>query len=191
MPNIIKNIGKRKQLQQMVYDNYGQLTAEEKKDLDMEVGAAYQGYQQCLADICQVIADGREDGETLAAVVEFITRQYNGRSKKDPFRISEVIPTDIQVLIREAMKKQLLESGLMKQGMEGEEADAVCDSFIRYPSTRQSIIDRYGIQGFSVCACCGKVFTHLPMTRADQDGKISRFCSEECLLKHVDTDNNE
>lgn len=191
MANIIKNIEKRKQLQQMVYDNYGQLTAEEKKDLDMEVGAAYQGYQQCLADICQIIADGRENSETLNNIVKFITEQYNGRATRNLFRISEVIPTDIQVLIRENMKKQLIGSGLMKQGMEEEEADAVCDSFIRYPSTRQSIIDRYGIQGFTVCTYCGKVFTHLPMTRADQDGKISRFCSEECLLEHVGTNNSK
>jgi hypothetical protein len=188
MANIIKNIEKRKQLQQIVYDNYGQLTAEEKKDLDMEVGAAYQGYQQCLADICQVIADGREDGETLAAVVEFITRQYNGRSKKDPFRISEVIPTDIQVLIRENMKKQLIGSGLMKQGMEEEEADAVCEIFISTPSMRQSIIERYYIQGFNICANCGEVFTHVPMTHVNQNEKVSRFCSQGCLLEYI---NNE
>lgn len=191
MANIIKNIEKRKQLQQMVYDNYGQLTAEEKKDLDMEVGATYQGYQQCLADICQIIADGRENSETLTNIVKFITEQYNGRATRNLFRISEVISTDLQTLIRENMKKQLISSGLMKQTMEEEEAVSICEIFISTPSMRQSIIERYYIQGFNICANCGEVFTHVPMTRADQDGKISRFCSEECLLEHVGTNNSK
>ena len=190
MAKIIKNIEKRKQLQQMIYDNYGQLTEEEKKDLDMEVGSALQGYQKCLSDICQIIADGREDGETLKTIVKFITTQYNGRTTKGLFRISEVIPTEIQMLIRENMKKQIITSGLAGKPIGEEEAETICDSFVNYPAVRQSIIEKYGIQGFNMCPNCGKVFTYLPMTYKDQDGNISHFCSQGCILEHTGKSSN-
>lgn len=184
---MIRNIEKRKELLQMVYVQYRQLTEEEKKEHDMEVGAAYDGYELALKDIAQIIVDGREDSEIVNAIVEFISHQFNGRNDKRPFRITECVTSEMKEHINTTMRAGLLASGLMKQGMEEEEADSICKVFIESPGARKSILGRYKIKGTHVCEKCGRVFAHKPMTMKSIGGIVTEYCSEECVL---DTSNN-
>ena len=85
----LKNIAKRKELAQMVYDNYSPMTEEERKELDHEVGSAYMGYQKALSDIAQLIVDGK----TIEDIKTFIAEQLNGKTSKNPFRFSEITTT--------------------------------------------------------------------------------------------------
>ena len=75
---------KRKELAEMVYNNYGGLTEEEKPDYDHEVGAAFQGYVKALQDIEKVIdyASVCNYQFPLLHVRDFIDRML-GRKKSD------------------------------------------------------------------------------------------------------------
>ena len=70
---IIKNLNKRKELAQMVYnrygDQFGNLTKEDKKDLEMEIGAAFDAYELALKEVAKLITDGK----TAEDIMQFIT----------------------------------------------------------------------------------------------------------------------
>ena len=71
---MIKNLNKRKELAQMVYNRYGnhlgiQLTYEDKKELGNEVGAAFDAYELALKEVTKLIADGK----TTKDILQFIT----------------------------------------------------------------------------------------------------------------------
>ena len=58
----------------MVYNGYGenlgiQLTNEDKKELENEVGAAFKGYELALKEVTQLITDGK----TKEDIIKFIT----------------------------------------------------------------------------------------------------------------------
>ena len=97
---IIKDIEKRQELAEMVYAKYstnkGEISKEEKDELINEVGAAFGGYGMALEDIIRIIVDGREDSETLKNMTDYITRQLNGKSTKNLFRLSEYPTSQMQ-----------------------------------------------------------------------------------------------
>ena len=57
MNTLIKNIEKRKELAQVVYEGYGGVEQDERKEYENEVYAAYKGYTLALMDIAQIIVD--------------------------------------------------------------------------------------------------------------------------------------
>jgi len=57
---MIRNIKKRQELAQMVYNRYGNiLTNEDKKSLENEIGAAFEAYQTALDEIADLITNGQ------------------------------------------------------------------------------------------------------------------------------------
>ncbi len=70
---MIKNLNKRKELAQMVYnrygDQFGNLTKEDKKDLEMEIGAAFEGYEMALKEVAKMIAESKN----ITDIMQFIT----------------------------------------------------------------------------------------------------------------------
>ncbi len=71
---MIRNLNKRKELAQMVYNGYGenlgiQLTNEDKKELENEVGAAFKGYELALKEVAKLITDGK----STKNIMQFIT----------------------------------------------------------------------------------------------------------------------
>ena len=54
----IKNIDKRKELAEIVYQGYGGLEDDEKKEYENEVGAAIKGYTTAMRDIAQILVNG-------------------------------------------------------------------------------------------------------------------------------------
>ena len=54
---MIKNIEIRKRIANTVYSRYGNLTIEEKKELENEVGAAMEGYELAIKDIVEWLED--------------------------------------------------------------------------------------------------------------------------------------
>ena len=54
---MIKNIEIRKRIANAVYSRYGNLTIEEKKELQNEVGAAMEGYELAIKDIVEWLED--------------------------------------------------------------------------------------------------------------------------------------
>ena len=72
--DMIRNLNKRKELAQMVYNGYGenlgiQLTNEDKKELENEVGAAFKGYELALKEVAKLITDGK----STENIMQFIT----------------------------------------------------------------------------------------------------------------------
>ena len=71
--DMIRDLNKRKELAQMVYNRYGDqfgvLTKEDKKDLEMEIGAAFEGYEMALKEVAKLITDGK----TAEDIMQFIT----------------------------------------------------------------------------------------------------------------------
>lgn len=178
---MIRNIEKRKQLAKLVYESYFNLNQEEKKEMENEVAAAFKGYELALKDICQIIVDGRENSETLVNITDFITGQLNGKRTQDLFRLTDILPSNMLTHVNTAMRAELMGSKLMKPGMEEEEADAICKTFISNPHMRQNIIDRYGILGTRLCYCCGKVFSHIGTVVVNKDnGTTHQCCSPDC-----------
>ena len=178
MAMIIRNIEKRKELQQAVYDNYCILTNEELKGLDNEVGAAFRGYVTAMEEIVQLIVDGREDGETLAAIKEHISRQFGDMTGKHPFRFSEVPTTKMKDYINTTVKNELIHKGESE-----ERAAEICEGFIKYPALREDVIDRYELDSIRICEHCGA-----PMNEGYLVNDCETYCSEECakaaLLSH-------
>ena len=162
----LRNISKRKELAQQVYDNYSPLTEEERKELDREVGSAYMGYQTALGDIIQLIVDGK----TIEDIKAFIANQLNGKATKNPFRFTEITTTQMQEYINTTVKNELI-----KMGNSEEKASQICKSFIDYPQLRESIIDSNGLKNIRVCEHCGA-----PMNEGYLVNDMWTFCSEEC-----------
>ena len=71
---MIKNLNKRKELAQMVYnrygDQFGSLTKEDKKDLEMEVGAAFDGYEMALKEVAKMITEGKNTTDIMQFIKE-------------------------------------------------------------------------------------------------------------------------
>ena len=162
----LKNIEKRRQLAQGVYDNYSPLTEEERKELDHEVGASFRGYETALQDITQLIVDGKNIEEIKA----FIVDQINGKATKNLFRFSEVPTTDMQEYINTTVKNELI-----RKGKDEKEAAAICRSFIEYPALREGIIEREELDSIRICEHCGA-----PMHEGYLVNDFDTYCSEAC-----------
>ena len=71
---MIRNLNKRKELAQMVYNRYGDqfdsLTKEDKKDLEMEIGAAFEGYEMALKEVAKMISEGKNTADIMQFVTE-------------------------------------------------------------------------------------------------------------------------
>lgn len=171
---IIKDIEKRQELAEMVYAKYstnkGEISKEEKDELINEVGAAFGGYGMALEDIIRIIVDGREDSETLKNMTDYITRQLNGKSTKNLFRLSEYPTSQMQNYINSTVKNEL-----MRKGHPEDEATLICRSFIEYPSLREGIIERNDLESIRICEHCGK-----PMYEGYLINDFNTYCSEEC-----------
>lgn len=162
----LKNIEKRRQLAQSVYDNYSPLTEEERKELDHEVGASFRGYETALQDITQLIVDGKNIEEIKAFIVE----QINGKATKNLFRFSEVPTTDMQEYINTTVKNELI-----RKGKDEKDAAAICRSFIEYPALREGIIEREELDSIRICEHCGA-----PMHEGYLVNDFDTYCSEAC-----------
>ena len=56
---MIRDVKKRKQLENLVYERYGIfLTPEDKIPLQREVGAILEGYELCVRDVVKWIGEG-------------------------------------------------------------------------------------------------------------------------------------
>lgn len=162
----LKNIEKRRQLAQSVYDNYSPLTEEERKELDHEVGTSFQGYETALQDVTQLIVDGKDIEEIKAFIVE----QINGKATKNLFRFSEVPTTDMQKYINTTVKNELI-----RKGKDKKDAAAICRSFIEYPALREGIIEREELDSIRICEYCGA-----PMCEGYLVNDFNTYCSEAC-----------
>ena len=163
----LRNISKRKELAQQVYDNYSPLTEEERKELDREVGSAYMGYQTALGDIIQLIVDGK----TIEDIKAFIADQLNGKTTRNPFRFTEITTTQMQEYINTTVKEELKNKGYSEK-----EAAQICKSFIEYPQLRDSIIESNGLKTIRICQHCGK-----PICEGYLVNDSDVYCSEECV----------
>ena len=163
----LRNISKRKELAQQVYDNYSPLTEEERKELDHEVGSAYMGYQTALGDIIQLIVDGK----TIEDIKDFIADQLNGKTTRNPFRFSEITTTRMQEYINTTVKDELKNKGYSEK-----EAAQICKSFIEYPQLRESIIESNGLNTIRICKNCGR-----PICEGYLVNDSDAYCSEECV----------
>ena len=72
---MIRNLNKRKELAQMVYNSFGerlgiQLTDEDKKELRNVVGAAFNAYELALKEVAKLITDGK----STENIMQFITK---------------------------------------------------------------------------------------------------------------------
>ncbi len=75
---MIRDLNKRKEIAQMVYNRYGNiLTEKDKEDLDNEVGAAFDAYEMALNEITDLISNDK----TVKDVVNYIT---NIKQKNNP-----------------------------------------------------------------------------------------------------------
>ena len=167
----LRNIDKRRELQQRVYDNYGSLTEDQRRELDHEVGAAFTGYELAIRDIAQIIVDNKQTPDTmLDSIKNFIMKQLNGKATKNLFRFSELPTTDMQGYINSTVKEELV-----RKGHSEDEAAQICRSFIEYPSLRESIIERNDLDSIRICEHCGA-----PMNEGYLVNDMWTFCSEEC-----------
>lgn len=176
----LKNIEKRRQLAQSVYDNYSPLTEEERKELDHEVGASFRGYETALQDITQLIVDGKDIEEIKAFIVE----QINGKATKNLFRFSEAPTTDMQEYINTTVKNELI-----RKGKDEKDAAAICRLFIEYPALREGIIEREELDSIRICEHCGK-----PMHEGYLVNDFDTYCSETCVrasLKSIGWDERQ
>ena len=75
---MIKNIFKRRELAQIVYESYTanlfELSTDEKKEHQHEVGAILKGYEKAIKEINQMIMDNL----TINEIQSFINKQING-----------------------------------------------------------------------------------------------------------------
>ena len=167
----LRNIDKRRELQQRVYDNYGSLTEDQRRELDHEVGAAFTGYELAIRDIAQIIVDNKQTLDTMMdSIKNFIIEQLNGKATKNLFRFSELPTTDMQGYINSTVKEELV-----RKGHSEDEATQICRSFIEYPSLRESIIERNDLDSIRICEHCGA-----PMNEGYLVNDMWTFCSEEC-----------
>ena len=167
----LRNIDKRRELQQRVYDNYGSLTEDQRRELDHEVGAAFTGYEMAIRDIAQIIVDNKQTLDTMMdSIKNFIMEQLNGKATKNLFRFSELPTTDMQGYINSTVKEELV-----RKGHSEDEAAQICRSFIEYPSLRESIIERNDLESIRICEHCGA-----PMNEGYLVNDMWTFCSEEC-----------
>ena len=162
----LKNIEKRRQLAQGVYDNYSPLTEEERKELDHEVGASFRGYETALQDVTQLIVDGKDIEEIKAFIVE----QINGKATKNLFSFSEVPTTNMREYINTTVKNELI-----RKGKDEKDAAAICRSFIEYPTLREGIIEREELDSIRICEHCGA-----PMHEGYLVNDFDTYCSEAC-----------
>ena len=167
----LRNISKRKELAQQVYDNYSPLTEEERKELDREVGSTYMGYQTALCDIIHLIVDGK----TIEDIKAFIANQLNGKATKNLFRFSEVPTTDMQKYINTTVKNELI-----RKGKNIKDATAICRSFIEYPALREGIIEREELDSIRICEHCGA-----PMHEGYLVNDFDTYCSEACARASI------
>lgn len=171
---ILRNIDKRRELQQDVYNNYGTLTEEERRELDHEVGAAFRGYETAMRDIIQLLVNGDKEkwgaDTTILCIKKYILEQLNGKATKNIFRFSEVPSTQMQGYINSTVKNELVR----KEHSE-DEAEQICKSFIEYPTLRESIIERNELDSIRICEHCGA-----PMNEGYRVNDFNTYCSEEC-----------
>lgn len=173
--NIILDIQKRKQLAQIVYDSYGGVEPEERKDYENEVGAAFKGYAKGLTDIAQLLMDGKQGNgnaeTTVATITEYITTVFNGKTKKEqPFRVTEIPSTRMEKYIRTTVKQEM-----MRKGCSADDAERYVKMFIEQPSCRENIIDQFTLDSIRVCEHCGQ-----PMCEGYLIDGDYTYCSEEC-----------
>lgn len=167
----LRNIDKRRELQQRVYDNYGSLTEDQRRELDHEVGAAFAGYELAIRDIAQIIVDNKQTPDTmLDSIKNFIMEQLNGKATKNLFRFSELPTTGMQGYINSTVKEELV-----RKGHSEDEAAQICRSFIEYPTLRESIIERNDLDSIRICEHCGA-----PMNEGYLVNDFNTYCSEEC-----------
>ena len=167
----LRNIDKRRELQQRVYDNYGSLTEDQRRELDHEVGAAFTGYELAIRDIAQIIVDNKQTPDTMMdSIKNYILEQLNGKATKNIFRFSEVPSTQMQGYINSTVKNELVHKGHSE-----DEAEQICKSFIEYPALRESIIERNDLDSIRICEHCGA-----PMNEGYLVNDMWTFCSEDC-----------
>lgn len=167
----LRNINKRRELQQRVYDNYGSLTEDQRRELDHEVGAAFTGYELAIRDIAQIIVDNKQTSDTMMDNIKnFIMEQLNGKATKNIFRFSELPTTGMQGYINSTVKEELV-----RKGHSEDEAAQICRSFIEYPALRESIIERNDLDSIRICEHCGA-----PMNEGYLVNDFNTYCSEEC-----------
>ena len=173
--NTILDIQKRKQLAQIVYDSYGGVEPDERKDYENEVGAAFKGYSKGLMDIAQLLVNGKQgkwDGETVVSVInEYVTTKFNGKTQKEhPFRITEIPSTKMEGYIRTTVKEEM-----MRKGCSAKDAERYVNIFIEQPMSRENIIDQFPLDSIRVCEHCGQ-----PMCEGYMVNDFDTYCSEEC-----------
>ena len=168
----LRNIDKRRELQQRVYDNYGSLTEDQRRELDHEVGAAFTGYELAIRNIAQIIVDNNKQtpDTMLDSIKNFIMEQLNGKATKNLFRFSELPTTGMQGYINSTVKEELV-----RKGHGEDEAAQICRSFIEYPTLRESIIERNDLDSIRICEHCGA-----PMNEGYLVNDFNTYCSEEC-----------
>lgn len=168
----LRNIDKRRELQQRVYDNYGSLTEDQRWELDHEVGAAFTGYELAIRDIAQIIVDNNKQtpDTMLDSIKNFIMEQLNGKATKNLFRFSELPTTGMQGYVNSTVKEELV-----RKGHSEDEAAQICRSFIEYPALRESIIERNDLESIRICEHCGA-----PMNEGYLVNDFNTYCSEEC-----------
>ena len=167
----LRNIDKRRELQQRVYNNYGSLTEDQRRELDHEVGAAFTGYELAIRDIAQIIVDNKQTPDTMMdSIKNFIMEQLNGKATKNIFRFSELPTTNMQGYINSTVKEELVHKGHSE-----DEAAQICRSFIEYPALRESIIERNDLDSIRICEHCGA-----PMNEGYLVNDFNTYCSEEC-----------
>ena len=131
----LRNIDKRRKLQQDVYNNYGTLTEEECRELNHEVGAAFRGYETAMRDIIQILVNGDKGkwgaDTTILCIKNYILEQLNGKATKNIFRFSEVPSTQMQGYINSTVKNELVHKGHSE-----DEAEQIRNSLIKYTERR-------------------------------------------------------
>ena len=162
----VRNIEKRRELQQLVYNGYGHLTEEELHELDNEVGAAFRGYETAMKDFIQLIVDGK----SIEDIKVFVCEQLNGKATKHIFRFSEIPNTQMLNYLRTTVKEELIRKRCNK-----DDAETYIDTFINYPETRQDLIDEWELDSIRICEHCGT-----PMCEGYLVNDFDTYCSEEC-----------
>lgn len=170
----LRNIDKRRELQQGVYNNYANLTDEERRGLENEVWAAIRGYENAMRDIIQLLVNGDRGkwgaDTTLLCIKNYILEQLNSKATKNIFRFSEFPSTQMQGYINVTVKNELV-----RKGHSENEAEQICKSFIEYPALRENIIEHNELDSIRVCEHCGA-----PMNEGYLVNDMWTFCSEEC-----------
>jgi len=171
----IKNIKKRRELAQIIYDQYyggeSKLTQLEKDARQSEVYAAFYGYTAALQDFVQIIVDGEEKGNILDDIKDFILQQVNGKSSKNPFHFSEVPDTRMKEYVNTTVMKELIRKVESK-----EDATVICNSLIDFPELREHIIENHDLDTIRVCEHCGKL-----INEGYLKDDFNTYCSEECV----------